>query len=110
VSYFEIRDTSSDFEQPNFGEFKSVYYNESLLNRHKMQQRQPIESYDIEDQLVQDEIEVQNSQDISKRRLNTFIGLISLALFLRDNMSRPYIEKKLKNANEQEIDTVIRIV
>ncbi|EPB93123.1 hypothetical protein HMPREF1544_00197 [Mucor circinelloides 1006PhL] len=75
-----------------------------------MQQRQPIESYDIEDQLVQDEIEVQNSQDISKRRLNTFIGLISLALFLRDNMSRPYIEKKLKNANEQEIDTVIRIV
>ncbi|EPB84963.1 hypothetical protein HMPREF1544_08241 [Mucor circinelloides 1006PhL] len=32
------------------------------------------------------------------------------ALFLKDSISRPYIEKKLENVSEQEIDTVIRIV
>ncbi|KAL7325933.1 hypothetical protein PS15p_208349 [Mucor circinelloides] len=74
------------------------------------QQEQPMESDDIEDQLVQDEIKVEKSQDISKRRLNTLIGLTRSALFLKDDIPRPYIEKKLNSASEQEIDTVIRIV
>ncbi|KAL7322347.1 hypothetical protein PS15p_211974 [Mucor circinelloides] len=76
-------------------------------DRHKKQQEQPMESDDIEDQLVQDEIKVEKSQDISKRRLNTLIGLTRSAMFLKDDISRPYIEKKLNSASEQEIDTVI---
>ncbi|EPB84660.1 hypothetical protein HMPREF1544_08603 [Mucor circinelloides 1006PhL] len=58
------------------------------------QQQQPVESYDIEEQLVQDEIKAEKSQDISKRRLGNLA----------------YIEKKLEQATEKEIDVISRIV
>ncbi|KAG1124605.1 hypothetical protein G6F42_009473 [Rhizopus arrhizus] len=74
------------------------------------QQQQPVESYDIEEQLVQDEIKAEKSQDISKRRLGKLVQVARSALFHNDVISQAYIEKKLEQATEKEIDVISRIV
>jgi len=69
-----------------------------------------VESYDIEEQLVQDEIKAEKSQDISKRRLGKLVQVARSALFHNDVISQAYIEKKLEQATEKEIDVISRIV
>ena len=69
-----------------------------------------MESYDIEEQLVQDEIKAEKSQDISKRRLGKLVQVARSALFHNDIISQAYIEKKLEQATEKEIDVISRIV
>ncbi|CAO3647839.1 unnamed protein product [Mucor fragilis] len=76
--------------------------------REALAREQPVESNDVEEQLVQDEIKVEKSQDISKRRLGKLVQVARSALFSKDAISPACITKKFKKANEK--DVISRIV
>ncbi|KAL9536437.1 hypothetical protein MBANPS3_012650, partial [Mucor bainieri] len=60
--------------------------------------------------MVEDEIKVQRSRDTSQRRLKKLIAVSRSALFREEDVSKSFVEKKLKHATDAETEVIMKLV
>ncbi|KAG2202176.1 hypothetical protein INT46_007691 [Mucor plumbeus] len=65
---------------------------------------------DVEDALVRDDINTEKTKDTPRRRIGQLLQVTRTALFQKQTVTRSYFEMKLKNLDDKEFETIIKIV